>query len=261
MKIITWLASKSLPTAGKSASFLFFETNKAFYFGSLEALFLDAIDTKNIIGEYSYSPNNVKENGIRDIKKEFLTANEMKVIDTVDHLKNYTSGYLANRLIFLDVHNKVYERVDYDYVNEYKNLFHTSGKGDLAEPIFTPDSPRNFASNIMFYPKNPKLYNNFSDNVNEKMNEIHGNRLSTLLGLTNIRMNLTVPGRTDIEAGNLLYFKFPSLGPAPAEDTTKEKVDKNFSGYYLITAIHHRVTSQEHVMVMEVVKDSLRIEQ
>ena len=266
MKILTWLASKSIPEKGYSKNFLFFETNKGFYFGSLEFLFKDAIENKTLIGSYSYSPNNIKKDSNRDIEKEFFTVSEMEMIETVDHLKNYTSGYLANRLIVLDVYNKVYERIDYDHVKDYSKNYHTSGKGESAVPIFTSDSPRNFSSKTSFYPKNPRLFQTseddyFKDNVSEKMSDIHGNRLSSLIGLTNIKLNITVPGRTDIEAGNLLYFKYPALGPTSAEDSTKEKIDKNYSGYYLITSIHHRVTSQEHVMIMEIVKDSLKVDE
>lgn len=259
-KIITWLASKSLPSEGKSKNFIFYESNAGFYFGSLEYLFKDAYENNNYIGEYSYSPNNIREKGQRDVQKELLTVSEMQMIETVDHFKNYTSGYLANRLIVLDVYNKQYERVDYDYVEDYKKNYHTSGKGDTAEPIFTDKSPRTFSTNVKFYPKNEKLFTGFKDNVSEKMSEIHGNRLSSFLGLSNIKLNLTVPGRSDVEAGNMMYFKFPSLGPTSSEDATKDKIDKNFSGFYLITSIHHRVTSQEHVMIMEVVKDSLKVE-
>jgi hypothetical protein len=212
------------------------------------------------VGVYSYSPNNNRKNGERDIIKEFFTASEVQMVDTTDHVKNYTNGYLASRLITLDVYNKVYKRVDYDYVEDYKNNYHTSGKGIEAEPVFTSQSPRNFSSHISFYPVNPKLYDNFPGNVNEKMEEIYGNRKSSLLGLTNIKLNITVPGRTDVEAGNLLYFKFPALGPAAEEDKAKDHIDKNYSGYYLITAIHHKITGIEHVMIMEIVKDSLRVE-
>ena len=259
-KCINWLASKAIPKNGTSKNVLFFETNKGYYFGSLEHIFKDAIENNNIVGTYSYSPNNNKVKGSRDLIKEFFTASDVQMVDTTDHVKNYTSGYLANRLITLDVYNKIYNAVDYDYVEDYKNNYHTSGKGSEAEPVFTSDSLRNFSSHISFYPVNPKLYDAFPDNVNEKMGDIYGNRKSSLLGLTNIKLNITVPGRTDIEAGNLLYFKFPALGPAAEEDKAKDHIDKNYSGYYLITAIHHKVTGIEHVMIMEIVKDSLRVE-
>lgn len=259
-KCINWLASKSIPKDGESKNYLFFETNKAFYFGSIEYLFKDAIENKNIVGVYSYSPNNNKKNKERDVAQEFFTITDIKMVQSTDHVKNYTNGYLANRLITLDVYNKKYELVDFDYVTEYKKNYHTSGKGDTAVPVFLPESPRNFTSSISYYPVNPKLFDNFPGNINEKMGEIYGNRKSTLLDLTNVKMNVTVPGRSDIEVGNIIYIKFPALGPAVEKDKNKDHIDRSYSGYYLITAIHHRVTALEHVMIMEVVKDSLKVD-
>jgi|GEM_PF-3247472 len=258
-KCINWLASKSIPKEGISKNFLFWESNKCFYFGSIEYLFKDALENNNIVGEYSYSPNNNKNGKDRDIAKEMFTISDIQMVQTTDHVKNYTNGYLANRLITLDVYNKKYEFFDYDYVEEYKKSYHTSGKGDKAVPVFIPESPRNFSSSISYYPVNPKLFNNFPGNVSEKMGEIYGNRKSTLLDLTNIKLNITVPGRSDVEVGNLIYIKFPALGPAVESDKNKQHIDKSYSGYYLITAIHHRLTSLEHIMIMEVVKDSLQV--
>ena len=257
-KCINWLASKSIPKEGLAKNFLFWESNKTFYFGSIEYLFKDAIENKNIVGVYSYSPNNNKNNKQRDISKEMFTITEIEMVQTTDHVKNYTNGYLANRLITLDVYNKKYEFFDYDYVDDYKNIYHTSGKGDKAVPVFVSESPRNPSSSISYYPVNPKLFNDFPGNINEKMGEIYGNRKSTLLDLTNIKLNITIPGRSDIEVGNILYIKFPALGPAVESDKNKEHIDRSYSGYYLITAIHHRLTSLEHVMIVEVVKDSLK---
>lgn len=259
-KCINWLASKSIPKDGNAKNFLFFETNKAFYFGSLEYLFKDALENQNIVGVYTYSPNNIRENKSKDIGSQFFNISDLEMTQTTDHIKNYTNGYLANRLITLDVYNKKYQLIDYDYVEDYKNNYHTSGKGDTAVPVFTPDSPRNFTSSVSFYPVNSKLFDNFPGNVSEKMGDIYGNRRSTMLDLTNVKMNITVPGRSDIEVGNILYLKFPGLGPVSEKDKSKDNIDVNYSGYYLITAIHHRVTGLEHVMIMEVVKDSLKVD-
>ena len=259
-KCINWLASKSIPKNGNAKNFLFFETNKSFYFGSLEYLFRDAIENQNIVGVYNYSPNNIRENKSRDVASQFFNISDIQMTQTTDHIKNYTNGYLANRLITLDVYNKKYELIDYDYVEDYKNNYHTSGKGDSAVPVFSQNSPRNFTSSISYYPVNPKLFNDFPGNVSEKMGEIYGNRKSTLLDLTNVKMNITVPGRSDIEVGNIIYLKFPGLGPTSEKDMARDNIDINYSGYYLITAIHHRVTGLEHVMIMEVVKDSLKVD-
>ena len=257
-KCINWLASKAIPKDLKAKNYLFFESNKSFYFGSVEYIYKEAIENNLTIGKYFISASNIRGGANSpDIDREYFIAKDVSILDSTDHVKNATSGYLANRLITLDLFNKQYEITDYDYVEQYKEQYHTSGIGTKAQPIFTKDSLRNFTSDISFYPVHPKLYNNFSDNVSEKYKEIHGNRKSSLLDLNNIRMNMSVPGRTDIEVGRLLYFSYPALGDA--DEGTVNKEDKQYSGYYLITAIHHKVNKIEHTMTMEVIKDSLTL--
>ena len=206
------------------------------------------------------TPSNIREKeGGPDLNREFFLAKDVEMVESTDYIKNYTNGYLANRLIYLDVYSKEYQLIDYDHVTNYKEQFHTSGAGPTSLPIFSNDSYRNFATNISFYPKNPKLFEGFENNVNEKMDQIHGNRLSSMLELTNIKMNITVPGRTDVEVGRLLYFNYPALGGKDESDLTTTKQDTLYSGYYFITAIHHKINKNEHTMTMEIIKDSLYI--
>ena len=92
------------------------------------------------------------------------------------------------------------------------------------------------------------------------MDTIYGNRLSSLIELTNIKMEITVPGRTDVEVGRLLYFDYPPIKPRDETDKSTNDSDKLYSGYYMITAIHHKVNKNEHTMTMEIVKDSLYVD-
>jgi hypothetical protein len=262
LKCINWLASKAIPKGGVAKNFIFFESNKNFYFGTLENLFRDAHENKNYFGRYLISASNVRDDkNSQNVIRELFLAKDVEMVETTDYIKNYTNGYLGNRLIYLDVFNKEYQLIDYDHTENYEKQFHSSGKGSEAKPVFNRDTFKNFATNISFYPKNPKLFDNYQDNINEKMGEIHGNRLSSMLELTNIKMNMTVPGRTDAEVGRLIYFEYPSLGAKEESDTGSTAQDKLYSGYYLITAIHHKVSKLEHQMVMEVIKDSLYVDQ
>lgn len=259
-KCINWLASKSIPVEGKAKNFIFYESNKSFYFGSVEKIFKDVSENKNLIGKYFISASNIRD-GARspDINREYFIAKNVEMIETVDHAKNYTNGYLASRLITLDVYNKNYKIIDYDYVLNYNDQYHSSGPGTNSKPTFVNDSPRNPSSYVSFYPVNPKLYNDFKDNVNEKMEEIYSNRKSSMIDLTNLKLMMTVPGRTDVEVGNMLYFSYPAVEPVDKK-TESGNEDKQYSGYYLITAIHHKVSKVLHEMTMECVKDSLTIE-
>jgi len=255
------LASKAIPKDGIAKSFIFFESNKNFYFGTLENLFRDAYKNNNYLGRYLISASNIRQKeSSQNVNREMFLAKNVEMVESTDYIKNYTNGYLGNRLIYLDVFNKDYQLIDYDHVKEYEKQFHTSGEGVKAKPVFNKNSARNFATNISFYPKNPKLFDNYQDNISEKMNEIHGNRLSCMLELTNIKMNITIPGRTDAEVGRMLYFDYPSLGAKDEKDDESSTQDKLYSGYYLITAIHHKVTKIEHQMVMEIIKDSLSVD-
>jgi hypothetical protein len=261
LKCINWLASKAIPKDGVAKNFIFFESNKNFYIGTLENLFRDAHENKNYFGRYLISASNVRDDKkSQNVNREMFLAKDVEMIETTDYIKNYTSGYLGNRLIYLDVFNKDYQLIDYDHTVNYEKQFHSSGKGTEAKPVFNKDTFKNFATNISFYPKNPKLFDNYQDNINEKMGEIHGNRLSSMLELTNIKMNMTVPGRTDAEVGRIIYFEYPSLGAKDESDNESSAQDKLYSGYYLISAIHHRVTKMEHEMIMEVIKDSLYVD-
>jgi len=264
-KCINWLASKSIPKDGKAKNFLFYESTKSFYFGSIESILADAVQTENTIGTYTVAASNVGEGeNSKDINREMFLAKDVEMIDSIDQIKNLTNGYLANRLVYLDIFNKQYELIDYDYVKEYKNQFHTSGSGETSVPPFSAEALRNPATSISFYSKNPRLFQTskdeyFKDNVSEKMGEIYGNRKSSLLDMNNIKMNITVPGRTDIEVGRVLYFLYPELGAKDESDATSVRQDHLYSGYYLITAIRHKLNRNQHFMTMEIVKDSFYV--
>jgi hypothetical protein len=261
LKCINWLATKAIPKDGVAKNYIFFESNKNFYFGTLENLFKDAHENKNYLGRYLISASNVREDkSSQNVNREMFLAKDVEMIETTDYIKNYTNGYLGNRLIYLDVFSKDYQLIDYDHTTNYEKQFHSSGKGEEAKPVFNRETFKNFATNISFYPKNPKLFDNYQDNINEKMGEIHGNRLSSMLELTNIKMNMTVPGRTDAEVGRIIYFEYPSLGSKEESDTGSTAQDKLYSGFYIITAIHHKVNKLEHTMTMEVIKDSLYVD-
>jgi hypothetical protein len=265
-KCINWLASKAIPMSGVAKNFLFFESNKGFYFTSVETLFREASEGNTSIGKYSISAAGIRQSANQpDLDREYFLAKDVEMVATTDHIKNYTNGYLANRLITLDLYNKEYAVTNYDYVNSYGNQYHSSGSGAASTPIFTNGSLRNPATSISFYPINPRLFQTsleeyFKDNVSEKMKDIYGNRKSSLLDLTNLRMNISVPGRTDVEVGRTLYFSYPAINPKSSSDANETQEDSNYSGYYLITAIRHKVSKLNHTMVMEIVKDSLTTE-
>ena len=252
-KCINWLASKAIPEEGKACNYLFFESNKNFYFGNIEKIFNINFLTERVnLGKYYYKVNNVTENA--DINEKMFIAEDYQILKTTDHLSNYDNGYLASRLITLDVINKTYNFYDYDHVEKFKEYSHSQGEKSI--PVFASDTVRNPLTSIKFYPVHPGLHT-IKDNINEKMPEIYSNRMSNLLELSNFKLIINVPGRTDAEVGAMLYFSFPDISPKSETDSTKNNEDKYYSGYYIVTALRHKINLYKHTMTMEIVKDAL----
>ena len=252
-KCINWLASKAIPKEGKACNYLFFESNKNFYFLNVEKIFDVNYKTNALnLGTYYYKVNSVKEN--QDINEKMFIAEDFQVIRTTDHLTNYSNGYLANRLITLDVINKKYEFHDYDHVTKFKEYAHSQGESSI--PIFASDTLRNPVTKIRFYPIHPGLHT-IPNNINEKMPTIFGNRMSNLQELSNLKITINVPGRTDAEVGAMLYFSFPDVSPKSEQDVSKTNEDKYYSGFYIVTAVRHKINNFKHTMTLELVKDAL----
>jgi hypothetical protein len=275
MHCLNWLAARARGEGYKNPGYLFYESNKAFYFVNVEALIDESIKTKSIFAEYMYMANNVSADTgsqvgdnfttnrpySKDIEKEYKKVEDFEVLETYNNFKNVQNGYYANRLITLDIMTKKYETYDYDHVasyDEYKHLENISGATDVAP--FRADTLRSPSSFVQFYPKHENLYNGFANNVGDVIETTLPRRLSTIQELSNFKIIFTVPGRVDAEVGSVIYFSYPDTSPRDQSDTSKPKEDAYYSGYYLVTAIRHKITLKKHMMIMEAVKDSYRKE-
>lgn len=252
-KCINWCASKAIPESGDACNFLFFETNKAFMFINLETLFdINVKDPATSIGTYSYNVNAFKKNQDPNIK--IFNINDLIIKKNFNHLESYSNGYYGNRLLSLNIRNKQVTLTDYDTINRYENYVHT--EGDKTTPFFKTNTARTTLSDIKFNPIHPGLHN-IEGNANERMPDIYGNRKANLLEMNQLKLEIFVPGRTDIEVGRMLKLNYPDVSPRGTEDQSSENLDKKYSGNYLITAINHKINTQSHMMSMEIVKDGL----
>ena len=125
----------------------------------------------------------------------------------------------------------------------------------------------NKISNIIFNPVHPGLHGTksamgelfpYQENSNELMPTIYGNRKTNILDLNQMKLEIFVPGRTDIEIGRILDLSYPDISPKGINDKVNENEDVRYSGKYLITAINHKINQQSHMMSMEIVKDGLK---
>ncbi len=270
MQNINWLATRSIGDGYKNPGYLFFESNKAFYFANTETIIDQTIQSKGIYNNYIYMANNIgdisndkdrNDEYIKDVDFEFKKIESLEVLETLNHLKATQAGYFANRLFTVDVNKKDYAIFDYDHVSNYNDYAHLENIGSLPNDRIMPMSPstsRNPASAAAFYPRNIGLFDDQDVNTGELIQEILTRRRSTLSEYDNLKLLITVPGRTDAEVGSVIYLSYPNARPRDSEDYSLGNLDPMFSGYYLVTAIRHKFTLLKHTMTMEIVKDSVQ---
>lgn len=248
-KTLNWLASKAIPQNGLSADYLFWETScRGFAFTSIENL----INADTLMGNYSFVPPGTLNS--EDIIDKLFLAEKFEVVRFVDNVESYNRGYFGNSLSTFDVYKKKFIKYEYDHVSNYNAYLHNEGTETV--PMFTNDTPVNADIFKKFYPINSKLFTGVKDNFIDKMPEIFGRRVSRLNEINNFKVNITVPGRTDMYAGAIINFNYPDA--TVKNETSESGLDPMLSGIYLVSAIRHKINFRTHMMVMEMVKDSIK---
>jgi hypothetical protein len=248
------LAGKCLPSAGKAANFLFWETTKGFYFGSMDSI-LSNLDSFSI-GEYVYSETYIKTLSVDEKHKAMYAIKSLSVETAVNQLDNSRLGYLASSLLDIDVYNKIYEIKEYEHPLEFDKYTHLNSADSY--PMFDKNILRNpYAYGKINY-STPKLFTKVENNFDQIPKVTFGNRRSNLLELNNFKMEIVIPGRTDVEVGNTIKIIFPRGEPGgpTSQDKTSSERDAAYTGYYLITNLSHKINPKTHYITMNVVKDS-----
>lgn len=257
IKCIFWICNNTVPANEKSANFLFWETTKGFYFGNFETILSNP--SKASIGNYVYSSSAITTNDEEDQKntKFMFNIRSLSVAKTYDQFDNLRKGYVASRLVDIDIYNKKYQTVDYDHGVNFARYSHLEKEKPV--PLFDQNCARNPITYLETNFSSPNLHTGIKNNFSEQAKNIRGNRISNILELNNFQLELTIPGRTDIEAGQTIYIKFPKKQPGAltSQDKNSAEYDNLYSGYYLITHINHKINPRTHYVTMNVTKDSL----
>lgn len=269
IKTLSWLASKMIASETKTADVLFFETSQNHYLASISEIIKYYKDNKVIAGDYYMIPKNMRgleitgnpiisgsEYSPPSIGREYKIVESMEIIDNFDTLALTRNGFYASRQIQFDIINKRYKFNDYDYIEKFKDYPHLEEK-----PIFTNVQYRDPKERTTIEYSHPRLYTGIIGNANERIGEISQNRNSILTAFANYyRLAISVPGRTDLEAGSVIYFQMPDTGNKGQEDKviSSDNVDNIDSGLYMITSIRHKITQTRYMQTLEIVKDSNR---
>lgn len=247
---IRWICSKSLAdTKDYASSFLFWETTKNFYFGTLARVLREP--QKFSIGKYHEFDSTQLSS--RNTFDKFFIIKESKTISIFDQLENNLTGYLSSRIVDVDLFNKKYLNKDYDHISGFFKSPHSFGKNSL--PAFHPNTVRNPSKHLKVNYSTPNLFTSITSNFSELYKDVYGSRRSSLLELDQNKIEISIPGRTDIECGSLIEIEY--LENKLEGAATENLVDRTYSGYYIITSLRHRISSGQYMSHLQISKDCL----
>lgn len=272
-----WSPFKNMNFLGKrikgatlnGADYFFFETNKNFYFISLESLINQQL-ASGLFEEYVVELQKDliprRQSGFNFygnlLPSDLTRIQNMKMPNTVDILEGTLKGYHANSIRGYDLTTKKMIESTFDYRKQIEGFIQT----DTGIPI--PDVPSNPFVHSKFISYNTSLYDDYGVTDHQDLPEGHPAqymtdrihfRQSYINSFNNFKFEIEIPGRTDIEVGALINILYPSARSKVEDENTPDlSFDQYLSGTYLISAIKHKFMFGDHIIIAEVIKNGLR---
>ena len=266
MKLINHLRKESQALHFENSGFNFFETAMGFQFKSYEGLFCRSDGSpRPVKAHYTPKIKNAMISG--DNGKEIYdlqSVESFRVLSQFDTLANTANGVYASRIITHDAFNKTFEETDFDYNIEYEKQNHLeqdsngdkqSGNGIL--PYFNYDKGDTFGTKnegvIHYTSQTSNIHDSYELPLNKN---IIPKRVSQHLAINSLKIEITIPGTTEVNAGDIVHFAMPKY--APYNELDKKDQDVYLTGRYLISAARHHVSAlnKRHTLVLELIKDS-----
>ena len=282
MQCLNYIAKNSVGNRYKMPNFMFYESNKRFYFTAITGFIDEQKENKTLYDEYSYVINldESSDNLLTDNRKKGeytysspFISRKQTTVQTIDYpihfdqLKNQDSGYYGNTTFAYDYVNKDIYNIQFDYTpfqperrKQRKNVldvnFDSFKHITKNSPIFVGSELSDPLSKINFKAGASGL---FGENDAFDINQVSAVcfRNAALAELEAVKYEITVPGKTDIEVGRLIRFNYPNVDEKNTNPRQSDLFDQFISGIYIITGIRHDINREGHTMLMEITRDSL----
>jgi len=247
-----------------NSGFLFYENAMGFHFKSYEGHFCRADGSpRKVKAFYSPKVKNIGGTGIYDLQ----SVEDHRIIQQFNTLNNVANGVYASKLITHDLFNKTFNEQEYDYNVEYgkQNHLEQTAKGDKRDnngilPFFNYSSGETFGSlteGMTFLQSTTTKIHNTHEQPDQK--NVLQKRVSQHIAANSLILEITIPGTTEINVGDIVHFSMPKYAEHIREDQKDQ--DKYLTGRYLISAARHHVSTlnKRHTLVLELIKDSFNV--
>lgn len=229
-----------------SASYLFFQDRYNYNFVSLESLY-----KTEIYQEFRYDNyvRDIRTDGtdVRNINEDYKRIRDLKIPVAYDYIERTRNGMYGSKLYTYDITTKRVVSKNYDMLQNYSNQFHLN-----QYPIASNSAVYRYNSLIITMPKMSESYSGYGDVTNAGSIQ---NRVSLMEQIKSYKLTIIVPGRLDYTVGLRILLTLYKKEPTREEDT--DIIDDMYSGTYIISAINHYISRNQHECTLEIVKESI----
>lgn len=265
MQAMNFLASRAYSLKSPSCSFRFFETYDNYHFISDEQLIRNGTENADDIKQLVYSEA-IDKSGEKDLVGQLQNIIKLSHNDHVNSLSDLLAGAYRSHTIEVDLIRRSVTLPEkkrsrsWSYLDRSSNYVSTSGKrsqelNEDAEPhskqfiedFYTEESQKRYLV-IKDYEQD---YQSRQVKGNQHLPEIAMNRTAYRHALMGTALDMSINGRFDINAGDIVQLNIPNFVFTPG---TKEGLNNQLSGNYLVYQVVHSFSFDVHTVGLKVVK-------
>ena len=282
---ISMICKRSLPEIerSKGAGYLFYETTKGFHFRSWESLCVDkGGNLRDAVQFFRYVQGN-RDPITTKMDRDNSTVGQQRtdrITETYKNVRDYrftnnfhdvaantAMGTYGHRVITHNIYNKSYREDDYHYHNRWNETSHLEDFPSIVDSPVDYDTKDGtpYQKGVSDYPEariSVQSTTQFAHNEGtgsygtpvEDDGILEGARVSQLNKIAHgTQLEMTVNGQARLSAGDVIDFDLQSV---ENRKDSQGRLDPQYSGRYIITAIRHRVAQNKFIQILTCVKDS-----
>ena len=258
---LEWLGIKSISKLGSggtsgedktgenkgTAGFLFYENQAGFNFRSI-----DSIVAGSQVGSTKGDPA-FKYFYTGKVIEHAKVTNRFKIINfqfekNIDLRKSMSVGMYANETYFYDTYNNQVSLYSYNLQEETKN----ATKLGKEDKIFVKSEYTSIPTRSLFrFSDHGTLGSDGTLGDSGRDDGDMAKSFSRYNLLFTQALNISVPCNTKLKVGDLIYCEFPQMEAGQPKD-----VDPEISGNYVIRKVRHRITANQSVSYVMLMRDS-----
>lgn len=259
MQSLNFLAQRAYSSSSPSSSFRFFETSDSYYFVTDEYLIKEARANLDSVKEFTYSDAIEKVGS--SLVSQMQNLVEIRNTDRVNTVDDILSGAYRSRTIEIDINYRKVTLPGKTNDNEYIYQNEKSKYAKMTENSVADETQERHSQEFVesyFTEENEKRYIVVKDWDEGSAGQIRGdqflpeivmNRTAYRHHLNTTLVHAKANGRLDLNAGNIINLKILEFKSAE-----KQELNKQLSGYYMISDLTHYFERDNHQTIMKLIK-------